>query len=510
MVLRKRQIDTTIEQRILTGFIVSTAFCKKVLPIAKEVYFTNSYGRRVFGWVKEYFNKYEKAPFRDIQLIFETERSKLKSDEAELIEQFLLKLSEQYENEESINYDYFVDQALTYFRKRSLEVLADQLKVALMRDHVEEAERLLDSYKDIAKEVSGWEDPFASESIWEVFEKESDQLFTFPGALGEMVGPLERGQLVGVMGSMKKGKSWVLQEFAIQAVAAKLRTVYISLEMPSKQVKARLLKRIAGKGFQEILYYPCFDCKKNQSGSCMRSERTSTVPLLVNGKLPSPEEAPPDYQPCTYCRDRGLSEWDPAVWYTFVKIPPLTYPEAVRKVKSFKTMFGDRIRVKSYPSFSATLRQILSDLENLEYTEDFPPDVIVVDYADIIAPSRFVGEERTGINEIWKQLKRLAMEKKCLVVTATQTNRGGIRKAVVTEEDTAEDIRKLAHVDLLLTLNQTPLEKRLGMLRIGVLVRREGDFSHEKQVAVLTNWKAGQLLLDSEWWDAPEEEKNEN
>lgn len=507
--MRRREIDTTLERRILIGLIVSDVFCRKVLPVVRVEYFTLPYARRIITWVREYYEKYEKAPFRHIQDIFEVERSRIKPAEAELIEEFLFTLSKQYEGESDLNVDYLVDQAFFYFRKRSLEILSDSIRVYLDRDEVEEAESVLRGYKEVAREVGGWENPFDPGTLLEVFETENVELFRFPGVLGEFVGPLERGWLVGVMGPFKRGKSWMLQEFAVQAVVSGRRTLYISLEMPARQVKSRLIKRIAGKGFEEgDFLYPVFDCKKNQYGTCTRTERASKVSLKKKRKeLYSFTEAPKDYKPCTYCREHKLPDYEPALWFTTMKKTKLSYQEAVRVAESFTLMYGDKLRIKSYPAFSATVFQVMSDIENLEYAEDFVPDVIVIDYADIMRSTSRDEDFWVKIDEIWKTLKRLAMEKHCLVVTGTQTNRGALSKKSVSQEDTAEDIQKLGHVDLLLTLNQTPKEKEAGLMRVGILAKREGDFSTLKQVAILTNLKTGQFLLDSEWWEVPEEEK---
>jgi len=79
----------------------------------------------------------------------------------------------------------------------------------------------------------------------------------------------------------------------------------------------------------------------------------------------------------------------------------------------------------------------------------------------------------------------------------TQTTRAGISKLNLEEEDTPGDIRKLAHVELMLTINQTAEEKKKGLWRIGIMARRHGEFSKLEQVLVLHSLDLGQPLLDS-------------
>ena len=57
-----------------------------------------------------------------------------------------------------------------------------------------------------------------------------------------------------------------------------------------------------------------------------------------------------------------------------------------------------------------------------EKQDGFVPDLIVVDYADLIVPESR-GEFRHQQNEIWKGLRRLSQEKgEPLVITASQSD----------------------------------------------------------------------------------------
>jgi hypothetical protein len=84
------------------------------------------------------------------------------------------------------------------------------------------------------------------------------------------------------------------------------------------------------------------------------------------------------------------------------------------------------------------------------------------------------------------------------VFTASQTNRASFDKANVTQTDAAEDIRKIANVDMMLSLNQTPKEKRENRMRIAVVAGRDDDFDQFKTCLILQNLELGQSLLDSE------------
>ena len=81
---------------------------------------------------------------------------------------------------------------------------------------------------------------------------------------------------------------------------------------------------------------------------------------------------------------------------------------------------------------------------------------------------------------------------------ATQASRASLKKYLMEEEDTTEDIRKLAHIDALFALNQSREEKRAGIMRLGALVHRHRKFDINVNAMMLTQFDVGQVILDSE------------
>jgi hypothetical protein len=93
----------------------------------------------------------------------------------------------------------------------------------------------------------------------------------------------------------------------------------------------------------------------------------------------------------------------------------------------------------------------------------------------------------------------MAAERHCLVVTASQSNRKTLDKKDVKASDASDDIRKIAHVDAMFTLNQTGYEKTAGVIRVGIAAHRWKEFSEMQHVSVLQQLSLGQTLLDSEY-----------
>lgn len=497
--MKRTRIDNSDEEKILTGMIVSTPFCREVLPMLSYKYLRVDYIRKVAKWALDYYKKYEEAPNKTIQDIFENERKKIDPSEAELIEAFLTKLSGEYEREEKFNVAYHLDGAEKYFKERAVMVLGEEIQELLAGERVEQAEELIRGYREVAKAVSGWKSPFDEKYIENVFESEqTDYLFKFDGALGQLLGGFEREWLVSVGAPEKRGKTHFLAEVGVQAILSRLKTVLISLEMSDKRLSKRIYKRVTGQGDEEgDLKFPCFDCLRNQDGSCEKRERKNRIKLLDEDGAKPEYSAKMEYVPCTICRGNKKKEYIPATWYTTYVKNIITLGKTKRTTKALKRMYGDNFRLIAYPVKEANLSVIKRDLDILEYTEGFIPDVVIIDYADILGheDSRVIG--RDGINETWMSLKNLAQSRHCLVVTASQTTGPSATKKNVTSNDTAEDKRKRAHVDMSIFLSQTPEEKGEGVMRLSKFFRH-GDFNEYAQVQILQQLNTGQTLLDSE------------
>lgn len=111
-----------------------------------------------------------------------------------------------------------------------------------------------------------------------------------------------------------------------------------------------------------------------------------------------------------------------------------------------KTYVRGRLFVKHYPTRSATVSKIRSHLTLLS-ARGFTPDLIVVDYADIMKPERRLGEMRHEQAGIYEDLRQLADEYDAAVWTGSQASRGALEKETVTIEDFSEAFEKAAIVD---------------------------------------------------------------
>jgi len=495
--LRRRKVDTLIEKRVVTGLICSTEYIRKISPNIKLDFFQSTFTKKVAKWALDYYKLYEEACKEHIADIWMKERMKIKEEEEGLIEKLLLEISEQYDRDGEINVDYLVDRTLEYFTVRELELIKGNLDACLSQGDIEGAQESVLKHKKFMRGGSSWVNPFEERYIEEVFTERGNKepFFKFPGQLGEFVGEIEREYFVTIAGPFKKGKTWVLQEVAVVGMLTGRKVVIFSLEMNRRKLNERLFKRILGAADEEGGQgtYPCFDCLLNQEDSCDSPHRTNWERLLDDsGQKP---EFSDDliYRPCTYCREHPNSQYIPATWFETIVRPPFNYTNVLNKTK----FLPNNLRVMIYPRFSANLSDINHDLDLLYFNEDFAPEIIIIDYPDILKSEG----KRGGVEDVddtWKSIAKLTGERHAAVFVVTQVTREALEKVSVKQGNIAGWIGKIAHVDVMLSINQTQEEKKAGVMRMGYIVHRHNEFSEDRFCWMLQNLSYGQVLLDSQ------------
>jgi hypothetical protein len=154
----------------------------------------------------------------------------------------------------------------------------------------------------------------------------------------------------------------------------------------------------------------------------------------------------------------------------------------------------------TYPAGFLTVGGIRKCLDNWEKYDGFVPDIIAIDYADLLTvDDRDVREFRHRQDQIWKGLRALSQERHVLLITATQADAESYKKGRLSLSNFSEDKRKFAHVTAQYGLNQDPQgrEKKLGVMRINEIVVREGEFNADNEVYVLQDLAAGRPFLES-------------
>jgi hypothetical protein len=448
------KIEATKERNILIGLIVSTQYTHAVSSFLKVGLLKSSYSRKVAGWCLDYFKRYEEAPGKVIQDILNAERHRLDENEHTAIEKLLVSVSKQVERLDKFDLPYFVDEAELYMRELQLEDHIALVRADLEDNEIARAESRISAFERVSKNSGVGFDLFEDDDlIRRSCVTDIDYLFSWTGALGEMVGSFNRGDFVGVAGPPGRGKSYWLQEIGMTAITERCSVLFVSLEMTETQMIRRIGMYLTGKTFPKSRYL----------------------------KVPK-----------RFAEDGSIEYFYEREW---TALSAEDFLEARGFLK--REVGGQSMKMLVYPQDSFNVEDLKVELENLEHFDGFLPDVIIIDYADIMkAEYDSPKDYRHRLDKTWKALRGLAQERNCLVVTATQTGRDTI-KMDAGADNISEDIRKMNHVSKLIGLNQSEEEKEAGIVRISVWKDRHDMFLPGRPVEVLQSLAIGKVVIDS-------------
>lgn len=452
--ITKQTIDLSEERRLLTQLIVSTPLLIQLKDILEARLFESPFSRTIVTWILEYFEHTQQAPGKTIEEIYLRKQREIQDDETrELIAEFLRRLSQEWENNQVNNVPYALKNAIDFLKVRSLDCLKTELDQCVQNNDPKTGESVIGNYKKVERLTgSGVSILTDSKAIVRAFNYEEEHLFKFPGDLGQSIGYFSRGDFLGWLGAPKKGKTHYLWLTAHYALLAGLKTAMISLEMTEPQMLRMIWTGIRGQPVKtKNVLMPYFAAGLNDKDDIkLKEERINGVDL----------EKIPDFQ------------------------------------KFYKTQLrGGDLRLLTFPATGTTFQHIRNELNNLEYYENWIPDAIIIDYADLLEPENKKQEHRHGLDSIWRALRGYAQEKYLFMATASQAGRKGLEHDIKSG-DISEDVRKVAHVTKMLMLNQTEKEYEDGIIRIKTGVQREGK-RNTQQIIVLQAFDIGRPYLDS-------------
>ncbi len=423
--IKQREVENP-ENLILTGLIVSTEAINSIRAIYQPTFFQTRWTRVTAEWCIEYYEKYQKAPGRHIQDIFESKE--LDENTNDLLRSFLEGISGEYERCSEFNAEYIVDLTERYFQNIQLEALSKKIRDDVRAGNTLQALTAVRSFENVSRKVVQGTSLFDNnDNLFS--EDDSNNLFMLPGAIGKLFGMLKRKQLIAFMAPAKRGKSWWIEELVKIGMLKGYNTVIFSLEMEEREIKERITMGLTGRplpGRPTEILIPVFDCVKNQQDTCTMDERSCTVGLLDDGEKPSFEQSPAGYTACNHCE--GTRDFWKGTWFRRVVRKNITGYVAARKLKAVKQMSRGDLRVVYFPPDSTTVEDLEGQLDHWK-REGFIPDIIGIDYADLLGVNKNI-EYRHKLDHIWKHIKRLSQDRSCLVVTASQASKDTYDKKI--------------------------------------------------------------------------------
>lgn len=440
------------ERRILIAMIVDSIVLGRINAKWQPKSFKSKWANIVAQWCLDYYRRYDKAPMKHVESLFESWSAKSRDEtNVNLVSKFLSSLSDEYEDlKTESNSDYIIDITAHHFNQVNIENLVEKIESDISEGHADKAHDRLVGYHKIEMGVGEGIDVLQNVDVMrKAFDTDrKETLIEFPGDLGKFFkGSLEREGFISFMGKKGIGKSFWLMTMAYEASLQRKKVAMFEVgDMGESQTMRRFMIRASKQPrYPGVIYYP--------------------TKIWYNKRKHKVE------------REVEMKEFTKRLsWRRASK--------ACEKVMSKKIKSkGTYLKLSCH--FNSTLgvdgiESILQDWERC----DWIPDVIVIDYADILKMEYSNMEGRDRINETWKRLRALSQRHHCLLITATQSDAASYDRGTLGMGNFTDDRRKIDSVTGMIGINQTEQEKRRGIMRLNWISLRDDDYHSSKCVHV--------------------------
>lgn len=450
--MNEERLSGALQENILTLLCFDDKNCKMARGALTPQLFESSVFREVAGHAIDFIDQYGEAIKDHLPDHLE---GILKGDDQRKAKTYEKLVTNLFTARDSINSDYVISQLHKFVRAQTFKSALVQAVEAVEDGRIDEAEVVIQ--KSLKTQISvftpglNMSDP---NQVGLLFDNLDEPGFDLGIEHFDRIGIIpRRKQLTMFLAPRGRGKSWFCTHAAKMALLQRWSVVIVTLEMSQNRYGARMLQSFFSISERESL----------TRVARLVTARDGTLQDIIHEQVERLTLHDPNI------RDLITSK----VKREFRKRPPLV-------IKEFPTQGLDIAGLKAY-------------LDGLERHHNITPDLLVVDYGDLMKHD--AKNKRVEIGLIIEQLRGIGVERNCAVVVPTQSNAAGEKATTVQTSDVAEDLSKMATADTVFTYSQTPAEKRMGLARI--LAGKDRNHKDGASVLITQAYGMGQFCLDS-------------
>lgn len=428
--MKVKRVESKELRSILIGMVTNDQVLGRIASKYDDEMFPSPWANLLGRWCVDHYNKYRKAPGKAVEQCFEkwAKRADDKST-VELVDRFIRSLSRQYDEEShETNVEFVVDTAASYFTQTKLKQLIEKAQDKLDQGRPDEANELVTSFRKIEMGVEGTSNPYQEMDVHKrTFEKQLDPVITYD--LNEPIGKfygnrLARDSFILFQGPEKGKKSFWMQDIVHRGIKNRRKVFYIQVgDMSEDQITRRIEARLVGRPHLD-------ECEEDGAWYYPTSiKRRKVGPPRVKRKR-------------KICKDE------------------MTLGEIKRAQEEFNETFLRSRRtdfLKMHCVATISMQEIAAMIEEWRI-DSWIPDIVVLDYIDLVdAPTR-IKEPRDQLNYNCRQCRVISQKYHLLFVSGTQANAQAWRKETQDRSSFSNDKRKMAHVNGMIGLNQNSEE----------------------------------------------------
>ena len=411
-----------IETTILSNLILNEDYYRKVYPYLKEDYFENVNLQKVFTTFSEYVEQYKQPPSIEALKLSLDKRRDLNEDSYSSI----MSDVNSFSLDKQTDTQFLINETEKFCQDRDL-YNAIRKSIVILDGESKELDKgsipkLLSDSLGISFDTSVGHDFLEDfDNRHEYYHRKEERLAFDIDILNKITkGGLPRKSMTVLLATTGGGKSLLKCHMAANMLMYGKNVLYITMELAEEEVGRRIDANIMDITLDEV----------------------TDVPIDVFEK----------------------------------------------RMNRYKSKTPGKLIIKEYPTGSAHVGHFRHLLNELRMKKGFEPDVIYVDYLNICASSRVKGaaaaNSYTLVKSIAEEVRGLAMEFNCAVVTSSQFNRDGYGNSDVDLTNTSESMGITHTADAIFGLVTSEELDELGQLMIKQLKNRWGDLSYYRRFLV--------------------------
>jgi replicative DNA helicase len=193
----------------------------------------------------------------------------------------------------------------------------------------------------------------------------------------------------------------------------------------------------------------------------------------------------------------------------FTNVPVDQLEKHKGDVETSTTDLPGELIIREFPMGKTTISSIEAHINKVKDL-GIEPDLIIIDYIDLLSSRRKRGDRKEEIDDIYTSTKGLARELNLPIWSVSQVNRAGAKDNVIEGDKAAGSYDKMMITDLSISLSRKKEDKVNGTGRLHIMKNRYGMDGLTFQVEVDTS--TGRIKVGNHYdeeTDAPKKISNE-
>ena len=406
-----------LEDNVLTVLCWDATYAPQVaLKVAPDLFSTRDY-IQIAKAAHTFLQRYNEPPRHHLRDLLEKELRK--GDEGRLLERTIAAMETLRTDLKS---EYVIEELDHFITVREMAHAVENAANALATGDVEKAREALYFPPQSLSSTGTWLHD-GKRALRALDNREEDYFSSGISILDERGVRPKRKTLMLLLAPKGQGKSWFLVNVGKANLIRRKKVLHITLEMPEEDVTLRYTMTMFALSMDQAatVRVPIF--RKDGEG-----DTTSIAFEDIQGEELSAE----------------------------------TRAAVAKRLRALKQRSW--LMVKEFATGSLTVAQLSAFLDGLKASDNFVPDMLIVDYPNLMKVD--TRDIRVSLGQLIIGIRGLCMSRNMAGVAVMQSNREGMDAKRVKATHMAEDVSAAMTADIVITQSRTEHERRINLARI--------------------------------------------